>query len=70
MVVLAISRNPFEQQNYHLLEVKNGTKAGGVSLLKSQGKRAKQEGMALPAMGKTKQSAVNLSLKGNYTNIK
>ena len=47
-----------------------GQKQEECLFLKVKGKRAKQEGMEAPGMGKTKQSAVDLSLKGNYLNIK
>lgn len=47
-----------------------GQKQEECLFLKVKGKRAKQEGMEAPGMGKTKQSAVDLSLKGNYPNIK
>jgi len=47
-----------------------GQKQEECLFLKVKGKRAKQEGMEALGMGKAKQSVVDLSLKGNYPNIK
>lgn len=47
-----------------------GQKQEECFFLKVKWKRAKQEGMEVPEMGETKQSAADLSPKGNYPNIK
>lgn len=45
-----------------------GQKQEECLFLKVKGKRANQEGMEGLGMGKTKQSAVDVSLKGSYPN--